>query len=375
LPTPAILGLGGGLLFVSVYSLFASLSNKKRAAAILKKLGLSGYGEFISLVDKLTKADEAQKGNNQALALAKKDLIDAKDIYRARIDEFKTALSKLGIEYQDDTDLNDYIDSVSKRLSRFYEEDGELHTESIRLKTAIDQLSSMLSNESENELKEFLTPERRMLAEKVDTSALQRNLSFLSDKQKALVTKEKELRSRYIASKARLESPSQIKERIDEWETKHLALKKQYDAYVLAAEAISGAGDRLRNQLSPTLSREAGESIARVTGGKYEQIGLGASLSLSYTEGGSVRQPESLSGGTRAAFYISLRIALLELLSKERAPLCLDESLVYQDNERAKEILSLLLEKSKEKLQCFLFSCHERESELLKGKNAKIIRI
>ncbi len=374
-PSPIVLGLGGGLLFVGVFLLISFASQKKKEKEDYKKLALGSYDEFCALISKLSGAVEAQKGNEQALALAKSDLDEAKATYKSRINEFKTAISRAGITYEDGVDLKEYIDKLNDTLSRFYSEDRALHTESVRLQTSIDQLSALLANENESELNEFLTPDKKELVRNIEPNTLQRNLSFLYDKQKALVSKEKELRARYISSKARLESPSQIKERIDEWENKYASLKKQYDAYVLASEAISGAGDRLRNQLSPTLSKIAKESISKVTNGKYEEIGIDSSLSLSYTYENAVRQPDSLSGGAKAVFYICLRLALLETLSKERAPLCLDESLVYQDRERAKEILSLLLDESKERLQCFLFSCHERESELLEGHDVKIIRI
>lgn len=374
-PSPIALGLGGGLLFFGAYLLISSLSQEKREKAIYKRLACDNYDEFSSLIAKLSELEKQIKGNEQALSLAKSDLQDAKATLDSRINEFKTALLKAGIVYEDDVELKDYIDEVNERLSRFHREDSELHTEIIRLTTATDQLTALLADENEEQLNEFLTPERRKLAESIDPSTLQKSHSFLCDKQKALIVKEKELRARYISSKARLESPSQIKERIDELENKYLALKKQYDAYVLATEAISGAGDRLRNKLSPTLSGIAKESVSKITDGKYKEIGVGPSLSLSYADESAVRQTDSLSGGAKAVFYICLRLALLKTLSKERAPLCLDESLVYQDNERAKQMLSLLLEESKERLQCFLFSCHERESELLEGNDVKTIRI
>ena len=144
---------------------------------------------------------------------------------------------------------------------------------------------------------------------------------------------------------------------------------------MLASDAISGASDRLRQGLSPHLSDYACRAAEKITDGKYTQIGVSPSFALSYTHDNATRPPEALSHGTKSAIYLSMRLALIDLLCHEKIPLCLDESLVYQDSERAEQILSLLIQLSNDKLQTFLFTCHSRERELLKDRDVNIIKL
>ena len=187
--------------------------------------------------------------------------------------------------------------------------------------------------------------------------------------------KERALREKYVSEKAVAENPSELREKLDAIEAKLEAKKKQHAAYMLASEAISSAGERLRASISPKLTASAKDAISYITDGKYSDVGVDASLSMSCTYENELRAPEAFSAGTRMAIYLSLRLSLIELLSRERVPLCMDETLVYQDDTRAKKLLSYLLSASSDKAQCFIFTCHKREAEMLADSDVNIIKL
>ena len=208
-----------------------------------------------------------------------------------------------------------------------------------------------------------------------DINKINEALAFYRSKQKALAIKERDLREKYASEKAVAENPSEIREKLDAIEVKLEAKKKQHAAYILASEAISGAGERLRSSISPKLTASAKEAISSITDGKYSDVGVDSSLSMSCTYENELRTPEAFSAGTRMAIYLSLRLSLIELLSRELVPLCMDETLVYQDDTRAKKLLEYLLHASSDKAQCFIFTCHKREAEMLADSDVNIIKL
>lgn len=368
------LGFGGGVLAVSILNLCIFARSKGKLKSLYASLNIKCRSDFSDLISAVTAKKEETELNLQGLDIAKRNTSDVEAVYSSRENEYKRVLSLLGKDIPQDR-ADEYIKLLSDEILAFRAEEEKKRMDIVRLQTSIDELSNQLNGIDEKQLDEALTPEKRTLINDIDINSAQKTLLFLREKQRALLQKEKDLRTKYIALKAKTDNPSAIKEKIDEHEEKLSSLRKQYDAYILASEAISGAGDRLRYGLSPRLSEYACRAVAQITENKYTEIGVSPALSLSYTYDNVKRAPESLSQGTRAVFYLSLRLALVDLLCKEKIPLCLDESLVYQDRERTVQILKLLEGETKENLQCFVFTCHEREATLLEGHNAKIIRI
>ncbi|MDO5036974.1 MAG: AAA family ATPase [Tissierellia bacterium] len=78
-------------------------------------------------------------------------------------------------------------------------------------------------------------------------------------------------------------------------------------------------------------------------------------------EGGRLRL-DQLSQGTLDQVYLALRLALVRLDKKEEAPLILDDSLVYFDQDRLAGFLKSLAQWPR---QVFLFSAQAREKEIL----------
>ena len=98
---------------------------------------------------------------------------------------------------------------------------------------------------------------------------------------------------------------------------------------------------------------------------KYGNFDISSGLKVSYrTDDGEERTVDFLSGGTRDLAYISVRMALIDMLYTEKPPICLDESFAHQDNVRAKSMMKSLAHLSKEGYQSFIFTCRAREAAL-----------
>lgn len=148
-------------------------------------------------------------------------------------------------------------------------------------------------------------------------------------------------------------------------------LEDRYAALRLARRALTEADESLRAKFAPLLCEKTGELFARLTGGKYDKIQLDRSLHIAvHPVNSSVFRPLSyLSGGTVDQLYLALRLAICELLIP-KAPIVLDDALVYFDDKRAALALETLRELSQTR-QVLLFTCQSREKRILDELAAK----
>jgi len=190
-----------------------------------------------------------------------------------------------------------------------------------------------------------------------------------------MIRSKRELRQRNEVRLAQLTatavSPSAISERITALEYERDELKSKYQSYVLAYEKLSEAGETMRASVSPRLSASAGALMDAVTDGKYGEIGVDGAFGMTFrpeTEnGGRMTQDERfMSAGTADAAYISLRLALAELIAKgdRSLPLIFDESFSRLDDDRLSNMLKLLSAGGR---QCLLFTSCGRETKQLKA--------
>ena len=175
---------------------------------------------------------------------------------------------------------------------------------------------------------------------------------------------EKEL----IALNATAENPSKLSTKLGEVCRELDESRKNYDALMMAISAIDTASDNIRKNITPTIRKRASDLMGMLTAGKYTDLGLSADLEISANIDGNTRSIEALSRGTRDAAYISLRMALVELICGENPPpFTFDEGFSLLDDVRTKNMLTMLFAYTRNGGQCILFTCHKRETELLRG--------
>lgn len=165
-------------------------------------------------------------------------------------------------------------------------------------------------------------------------------------------------------------SPAEISESIYRTDKKLADYTMKLDAIAIADDAIEKAGINLRKNISPMLLEKSGEYLSSLTDGKYAVLSLGEDGTILYKDGAfdGMRSIEYLSAGTKDSVYISLRMALIDVLYQKSKPMLMfDESFARMDEKRLSYML-LLLDKIKDKKQSFVFTCHKRESEICKER-------
>lgn len=143
--------------------------------------------------------------------------------------------------------------------------------------------------------------------------------------------------------------------------------QRQTDALEHAGQAISRLAGELSDQLAPELNAKVSQLVERITGGRYRDIHVSSNMAIEVVTPES-KQPvplEELSGGTVDQFYFACRMAVADLVTGNAGlPLLLDDSFVQYDDDRLERMLALLTELGEER-QIILFTCQQRELEIL----------
>ena len=142
-------------------------------------------------------------------------------------------------------------------------------------------------------------------------------------------------------------------------------LERTQKALLLAQQALDAALRELQRRFAPDITARAGKHLSRLTGGLYDRITIAEDLSIqaARTEENTLRSALWRSEGTGDQMYLSLRLAVWEVLAPE-CPIILDDALIRFDQTRMERAVDLLANLS-ETRQILLFSCQDREKEYM----------
>ncbi len=230
------------------------------------------------------------------------------------------------------------------------------------LDSAVAVLAASLSALNEDEIRALVPEENRPALAETTAAEIEEGIRYFTDQTTYFTASTEDLKGRLETLRAATENPAELSEHLASANSELDRLRDRYQALDAALAALTGADIRLRAELSPRLARYARDLMDVMTDGKYTGVDVGDDLRLDVTTEGVSLSAEALSGGTRDIAYITLRLALVRLLYQETPPLCFDESLAHQDNDRCYTMLKVFLTLSERNgLQTFLFTCRSRE--------------
>lgn len=134
----------------------------------------------------------------------------------------------------------------------------------------------------------------------------------------------------------------------------------------IAADVLEKSFAEVRRSYGSVLEKKALSIFSLLTDGAYNQLNVSKSLDITVekTDDFGTKALDYLSNGTIDQAYLSLRLALCELITdNEKLPLLLDDILCQYDDKRAETALSFLKEYSSDS-QAILFTCHNSISVL-----------
>ena len=142
-------------------------------------------------------------------------------------------------------------------------------------------------------------------------------------------------------------------------------LEKRADEFNLAKEILDEAYDEMKKNITPKFNQSLSKNIDKISNGKYKNIVINENITVELDDGRYV-PAETLSVGTIEQIFLSLRLSILDEISKEKLPIILDEAFAYYDDSRLEAALDFL---SKVDNQVILFTCTNREKEILEKNN------
>ena len=193
-----------------------------------------------------------------------------------------------------------------------------------------------------------------------EAAALYQRRSALESVRTRLRTQQAQLTGAALA----IGDPMALKSEHAQLLEQRAALERQYAALALAIETLGRADAELQSRFSPQLAQKAADYMDYLTGGRYDELVLARDLSAKARSADDPmpRDTAYLSAGTADLLYLSVRLALCELMcpTDDPCPLVLDDTLVNFDDVRARRAMALFREIAQHR-QVILFTCHERD--------------
>ncbi len=156
----------------------------------------------------------------------------------------------------------------------------------------------------------------------------------------------------------------------DRWDALQEPLRRsrqageEKQAIELAMETIQELSTTVFDSFGFFLEEKASELVKGITDGAYTGLSIDEDLGLTLLRNGQRIPLFQVSAGTVEQVYLAFRLACIEFLwPDEQMPLFLDDTFAFYDNERLSATLCWLSENYSG--QIFLFTCHEREEEIL----------
>ncbi len=164
---------------------------------------------------------------------------------------------------------------------------------------------------------------------------------------------------------AKLEELAIIEEELTNQENIREELTSLNISYELAKECLNNAYNEMKHNISPKFEKELCEITSTITNEKYSNIKVNDESGLLIeTQTGKYIPAYRLSIGTIDEMYLSLRLSMLSEVSNEKLPIIFDETFVYFDDKRLKNILCYLQDKNYDN-QIIILTCSKREIKIL----------
>ena len=174
------------------------------------------------------------------------------------------------------------------------------------------------------------------------------------------------------------QNPEAIKTSLEALQQKTANQKQYCNCLQLAMEVLADSYAEVRQNYGSVLEKDAGEIFASLTGGNYPNISISKSFDILVEKANvfGTKELEYLSSGTIDQAYLSLRLALSELITKddESLPIILDDALAQYDDTRAATALEFL-KKYSQKGQIILFTCHKAMANTAEALSANKITL
>ena len=358
----AILGIGalGGL----GYLLWLLIKGHKELTTLEKEFGTASYEDLKGKIEIIAEARHKRDAMAVATENARVSVVKA----RERYEEAKRELTELIVRWGEEppaSELGDFLDRLEGRVRFFLEKKNELFEEKTNIEITVREIRRNLADKSEIDVRAQVSPLMRKALTGINHDEI---INGIADTKSRVAEEDRlafDVENELMLLKSRAGEPSEYYSRIAAISDRREDMIEKHKAFFVALNAINGAMDNLRLEISPRLGEYSTGLMEIMTDKKYTAFDVSDGLKLSFTdEDGEMKSVDFLSGGTRDMAYIAVRLALIDMLYGEKPPVCFDESFAHQDNHRARAMMKAINRIADEGCQSFIFTCRGREAAL-----------
>ena len=154
-------------------------------------------------------------------------------------------------------------------------------------------------------------------------------------------------------------------------------IQEEIDAIDLAQETMTSLSTSIRDSFGLYLNKTASELISSITSGAYGSMSIDQNLNVFMNTPSRLVPLDQVSTGTMDQIHLAVRLAAAKLMQTgpDFMPLIFDDSFTLYDDERLKTALKWLA--SAYENQIIIFTCHQREAQLLTANQVpfRMVRI
>lgn len=276
------------------------------------------------------------------------------------------------------------INTTEKELEKQEEEEKQVNSELSMLKGQIillEKNNEKITEEIEQdnkEIKEESNKNKQQIIEKYKDKNIN-DLLYINDYQNYISKIEETINNNRIRIKGleieyntivpQLDEMVVLEEKLEVDKEKLAELREKESIINIAIENLMDAYEEMKTTITPKFTKNLSESIQKISSNKYNKVTINDENGMIIENNrGEYVEAIKLSTGTIDQLYLTLRLSMIDELSKENLPIILDESFAYSDNNRLKNMLQYLTSDLNNH-QTIIFTCTDREQKMLEIMN------
>ena len=324
----------------------------------------------VDSIDKLIKEiykykEDFKEVNNLEIELnnLKSSLNRTKEQLLIREEKLKRNLESIGFKNINISEIDEIIKEIEEKIKKRDEV-------SKSLASVEEAYSALTKGKDINKIKEELGDVININfnysyenEDEIDEVIKEKNIRLV-DVEKKLRDIENEIKNRFIGKR----TIPVIEEEIKEVESNIEKYETQLKASYVVSEVLTEVYDEIRSSFGPILNSNVITSFKEFTDGKYNEVMVSDNYEMKVKDDKSIMAAEALSNGANDQLYLSLRLAFVEMIFKNKdIPICLDDTFIQYDDKRLERTIKYLIKERFE--QYIIFTCQKREEAVIRNNS------
>ena len=350
-----------GLLAFIIWSVLTFTMIKNNPFTIIGIIGVLSFLVMnIVIVKKERKSKREQENKKQKYVEEKSNEIKILEEKKQKINtQLNEIQLKINQEKEKEININNNLSMLIGQIMLLNKNNEQIEKE---LNETISKLEN-INNKKLAEIKQKYSIEipEELLNKDVLDSKISQNEEEINNK--TIKTKELEIEEKNILQE--VERLASYEERLELDKEKYKELRKNEEIINIAISNLQEAYEEMKTTITPKFTNSLSNSIKKISDNKYNRVTINDENGMIVENSrGEYIEAMRLSTGTIDQLYLSLRLSMVDELTKENLPIILDETFAYFDDERLANSLKFIYE-SLNGHQAIIFTCTNREKEIL----------